>query len=95
MTAVTNTGPLIVLAKLNHLHLLPALYGEVIVPHAVYRESIAVGQARGYHDAEATHSSVALLLVTPEPAPLADQTMIALTTSNIERTPKRCYAYTS
>jgi uncharacterized protein len=53
MTAVTNAGPLIVLAKINHLHLLPSLYGNVIVPHAVYYETVVVGLERGYADAEA------------------------------------------
>jgi hypothetical protein len=52
MTAVTNSGPLIVLAKVNHLHLLPSLYGEVIIPQAVFREAVVVGRARGYADAE-------------------------------------------
>jgi predicted nucleic acid-binding protein len=36
MTVVTNSGPLIALAKLNRLDLLPSLYGEVIIPQAVY-----------------------------------------------------------
>ncbi|MCC7355410.1 MAG: hypothetical protein IT330_16845 [Anaerolineae bacterium] len=53
MTAVTNSGPLITLAKLNHLHLLPALYGIVIVPEAVHYEAIIVGRMRAYPDAEA------------------------------------------
>lgn len=51
MTAVTDTGPLIALAKLNHLHLLPLLYARLIVPHAVHRECVVVGQAGGYADA--------------------------------------------
>ena len=45
MTAVANSGPLIVLAKVNHLHLLPSLYGEVIIPQAVFREAVVVGRA--------------------------------------------------
>ncbi len=53
MMAVTNSGPLIVMAKINHLHLLPVLYGEVIIPPAVYHEVVVVGQARGYSDAAA------------------------------------------
>jgi predicted nucleic acid-binding protein len=36
MTVVTDSGPLIVLAKTSHLHLLPILYSEVIMPPAVY-----------------------------------------------------------
>jgi predicted nucleic acid-binding protein len=53
MTVVTDSGPLIVLAKISHLHLLPILYTEVIIPPAVYHEVIVVGQTRGYADAEA------------------------------------------
>lgn len=53
MIAVTDSGPLIVLAKLGHLHLLSALYEQVIVPQAVYREVVTTGRAQGYPDAEA------------------------------------------
>ena len=48
MTAVTNSGPLVALAKLNHLHLLPNLYERVLVPQAVHRECVLVGRERGY-----------------------------------------------
>lgn len=56
MIAVTDTGPLIVLAKLNHLHLLGALYKRVVVPQAVYYEAVVQGQARGYPDASLIES---------------------------------------
>ena len=56
MIAVTDAGPLIVLAKLNHLYLLSALYREVIIPRAVYREVVIEGQARGYPDARMIRS---------------------------------------
>jgi len=52
MTVVTDTGPLIALAKLNHLHLLHVLYAHLIVPRFVYRECVVVGRARGYGDAD-------------------------------------------
>jgi len=52
VTATTNTGPLIALAKLNHLHLLPTLYGQLVVPQAVYDECVIAGQTRGYPDAD-------------------------------------------
>lgn len=51
MIAVTDSGPLIALAKLNHLRLLPAIYDLVLVPQAVYDEVITVGLRRGYPDA--------------------------------------------
>jgi len=56
MTVVADSGPLIVLAKTSHLHLLPILYGEVIIPSAVYHEAVVVGQTRGYSDADALQS---------------------------------------
>jgi uncharacterized protein len=51
MIAVTDSGPMIALAKLNHLRLLPALYDKVVIPQAVYEEVITVGLRRGYPDA--------------------------------------------
>lgn len=50
---VTDTGPLLVLAKLNQLELLLRLYGHVIVPEAVFQEAVLVGRRRGYPDAHA------------------------------------------
>jgi len=48
---VTDTGPLVVLAKLNRLELLAELFHTVIVPAAVYHEAVTVGKRRGYPDA--------------------------------------------
>lgn len=72
MTATTNTGPLIALAKLYHLHLLPALYGPLIVPQAVYDECVIEGQTRGYQDADVIQAflgQVGVLPVTPQALP--------------------------
>ena len=72
MTATTNTGPLIALAKLNHLHLLPALYSELIVPRAVYYECVIVGQNQGYSDADVIQAflkDVGVLPVAPQALP--------------------------
>lgn len=41
MTVVTNTGPLIALAKADRLDLLEQLFGQVQIPSAVYRELLA------------------------------------------------------
>jgi len=38
---VCDAGPLISLARIGQLHLLPALFDEVIVPPAVHREITA------------------------------------------------------
>lgn len=48
---ITNAGPLMALAKLNQLHLLAELYGEVIVPDVVYSEVVSQGLVRGEPDA--------------------------------------------
>jgi predicted nucleic acid-binding protein len=38
---VSDTGPLIALAKVDQLHLLEALFDKVLIPPAVYRELLA------------------------------------------------------
>jgi uncharacterized protein len=48
---VVNSGPLIVLAKLNHLHLLVRLFGRFTVPQAVYDEVVVAGKRLGHRDA--------------------------------------------
>ncbi len=49
---ISNAGPLIVLAKLNQLHLLRELYGQVYFSSAVYHEVVTVGIKNGYDDAK-------------------------------------------
>jgi predicted nucleic acid-binding protein len=48
---VSNAGPLIVLAKVNLLHLLKALYGSVHLARSVYDEAVIEGMHAGYEDA--------------------------------------------
>jgi predicted nucleic acid-binding protein len=49
--AFVNAGPLIVLGKLNRLHLLTDLYSGLRVPVAVYREVVTEGLSRGMPEA--------------------------------------------
>ncbi|MCI5218329.1 MAG: DUF3368 domain-containing protein [Candidatus Electrothrix sp. LOE2] len=49
--AVSNAGPLMVLSKLNVLHLLKELYGKVLIPRAVYNETVRNGVKYGFEDA--------------------------------------------
>lgn len=51
VSVVTNAGPLMVLTKLNLLHLLKRLYHQVSFPDAVYQETVEEGLRRGYKDA--------------------------------------------
>jgi len=51
MTVIINSGPLITLAKLGLIDLLPRLYGDVILPTAVFVEAVVRGRERGYSDA--------------------------------------------
>lgn len=46
MIVVANAGPLIALAQIGQLDLLPAIYGEVRIPRAVWREVVAQGRQR-------------------------------------------------
>lgn len=38
MTVVADTGPLLYLALIGHLAVLPSLYGRILVPRSVHRE---------------------------------------------------------
>jgi len=48
---VSNSGPLMALAKLNRLSLLRKLFQGVLIPQAVYEETVIRGISRGYPDA--------------------------------------------
>lgn len=54
-SVVTNAGPLMVFSKLNVLHLLKELYGRVLFPPSVYRETVTAGMQRGFQDARSLH----------------------------------------
>lgn len=51
MITVSNAGPLLVLSKLNLLHLLRQCYGSVLIPQAVYTETVVQGLRSGCADA--------------------------------------------
>lgn len=48
---VSNAGPLMVVSKLNLLHLLKELYGQILIPQAVYEETVINGIRYGFEDA--------------------------------------------
>lgn len=58
MKAVSNTGPLIWLAKYSKMHLLKLLFKEVLIPKAVYHEAVEQGFIYGYQDAAAISNAV-------------------------------------
>ncbi len=51
LKVVSNAGPLLVLAKLNILHLLEVLYGKVEFSQSVYKETVISGLKFGHPDA--------------------------------------------
>lgn len=46
MLVVSNSSPLIALARLSHLDLLQSLYSEIQIPQAVYQEVVQAGKGR-------------------------------------------------
>jgi len=64
VTIVSNTGPLIALAKADLLHLLNALFGQVEIPLAVHRELLAKTGA----EAERIDAAVGDYVVVTDPA---------------------------
>lgn len=69
MTVVSNTGPIVALAKADELRFLQALYGVVLIPPAVHRELLTkVGpEAQRIDDALA-----GFLQIRSEPEPPAE-----------------------
>ena len=51
MPIVSNTSPLIWLAKIGKITLLKKLFGEVIIPEEVYKEAVERGLQEGFSDA--------------------------------------------
>ena len=51
MPVVSNTSPLIWLAKIGRLTLLKKLFGEVIIPEEVYKEAVERGFQEGFSEA--------------------------------------------
>ncbi|KXB00989.1 hypothetical protein AKJ44_03055 [candidate division MSBL1 archaeon SCGC-AAA261F17] len=47
MEAISNSTPLIYLAKVSNLNLLKKLFNEIIVPEEVYEEVVVKGEERG------------------------------------------------
>jgi predicted nucleic acid-binding protein len=72
-TIVCNTGPLIALALIERLDLLPTLYNTVLVPEAVHREVL---QGGSYHSGLEEYRKAKGLRVTP--APPEDKLLSAL-----------------
>ena len=58
MPVVSNTSPLIWLAKIGRITLLKKLFGEVIIPEEVYKEAVERGLQEGFSDALAIKECV-------------------------------------
>ena len=58
MTACSDAGPLIWLGKCDNLHLLEKLYSEIVIPDAVYEETVIHGLEKGYKDAQQTQKAL-------------------------------------
>lgn len=68
--AVINAGPLVALALLDKLDLLPALFTEVWVPQAVFNEVVVAGIGRPGAGSLETAQWRSRVRVCPPPDPL-------------------------
>jgi predicted nucleic acid-binding protein len=69
-TVVTNTTPIIALSLVGQLSLLKQLYGEVLIPPAVYDEIVAGGSRVGVAEVQAADWLRQVLLSDPGRADL-------------------------
>jgi|Deesub1362B_J571_1020462.scaffolds.fasta_scaffold02390_6 hypothetical protein len=67
---VSNSTPLIYLAKLNKLYLLREFFAEVYIPREVYREVVVRGKEEGYADALLVEEAIKEGWIRVENAPL-------------------------
>jgi predicted nucleic acid-binding protein len=58
MKAVSNASPLIYLAKIKQIRLLPKLFQEILVSNRVYEETMIRGRELGYEDANLINEQV-------------------------------------
>ncbi len=80
LPVVINAGPLMVLAKLNALHLLRKLYEQVLIPRSVYDEVVLEGLRQGYQDARTLQLFLAQVKWSPvdaSRAPIPDDLLQA------------------
>ena len=82
--AVTNAGPLMVLAKLQVPFLLARLYTTVHIPLSVYEEVVVQGLRHGYEDARVIRTFLEEMGWTPEPVSLEEMPP-ALRTAPLDR----------
>lgn len=66
--AVSNATPLIYLAKAGKLHLLRAVFGEVLIPEEVKVEVVDRGKELGKKDAYAIEAAIEEGWLVVEPA---------------------------
>jgi uncharacterized protein len=63
MIIVSNSSPLILLAKMNMLHLLKELYKRIHIPQAVYNEVVVRGKEEGYSDASVIDKAINEIII--------------------------------
>ncbi len=69
MSVVSNTGPLVALAKADLLHLLKALFGSIEIPQSVHRELFA----KAGEEAERLDAALGdFIVVSDSPTPTAE-----------------------
>ncbi|MEN8218371.1 MAG: hypothetical protein ABFS56_18775 [Pseudomonadota bacterium] len=64
MIVVSNTSPLVNLANIKQLNLLKELYGQVIIPQAVYNEIVVAGAGQAGATEVETFSSNQQMVTT-------------------------------
>ncbi len=82
MKAIVNATPLIALAAIGRLHLLQALFDEVIVPQAVYREVVIAGA--GKPDADTWAATHWLRVMSPDQEAALDALLLGLDAGEME-----------
>jgi len=82
MRVIVNATPLIALAAIGRLHLLQDLFGEVIIPQAIYREVVVAGASKP--DADTWATAHWLRIMTPDQEAAFDALLLGLDAGEME-----------
>lgn len=72
ITAVSNSTPLIYLAKIGRLDILKSVFGKIFIPEAVFKESVTMGKTLNISDAFIIERAVGTWIVREQIKPEVD-----------------------
>lgn len=84
MQVVSNSTPLIFLAKISRLNLLEKLFDAVLIPNKVFTEVVVEGKERGYSDSYLVEESIKKGIIKKKDIKIGESTAMPISSGEIE-----------